>query len=92
MEEKPHNETNVDWIQYFFADEYHDLKLTEKLSAGNREYHSANSVVLNRDTAYTLDNLSMDATTDQRFQDKVKYLCYYRDTGIDVFLCFEKIT
>ena len=62
----PAIETNVDWIQIFFADEYHDLKITQKLSAENTGYHSANDVAPNRDITAALDNLTMAATAYQR--------------------------
>ena len=47
------------WIgfKYFFADDYHNFNLTQKLSAGQTGYHSANAMVLTRDIAYLLDNL-----------------------------------
>ena len=60
----PAIETNVDWIQFFFTDEYHKLKITQKPSAGNTGYHSANALVPNGDIAYEMDNLTTDATTD----------------------------
>ena len=48
------------------ANEYHDLKLNQNLSARNTGYHSSNYVVPNGDIASALDNLSMVATADQR--------------------------
>ena len=55
------------WIGFkeFFADEYHSLKLTQKLSAGQTGYHSANVVVPTRDKTSALDNLALSATADQ---------------------------
>ena len=59
------------WVQYYFADEYRNLKITQKLSAGQIGYHIANTVVLTGDIASNLDNLAMVATT---YQSHVKKL------------------
>ena len=55
------------WIGFkkFFADEYHDLKITHKLSTGQTGYHNGNDMVLTRDMSSVLDNLTTDATADQ---------------------------
>ena len=63
--------TNQTWIgtKKFFADEYHDLNLTQKRSTGNIRYASTDNVVLNRDIASTLDKLVMYAYADQSDMD-----------------------
>ena len=48
-----------------FVDEYHNLKLTQKLSAVNKVYHSAKNVFPNGYIASTLDKLTIATTTDQ---------------------------
>ena len=55
----------------FFADKYHNLKLNQKLSAGNMGCHSKNTAVLTRDIASVLANLAMTATMDQRHTEKL---------------------
>ena len=50
--------------RFIFADEYHDLNLTQKLSAGDTGYKSVNYVLPKRDVISTLYNLVMDATVD----------------------------
>ena len=54
-----------------FSDEYHNFKLTQKPISVNTGYQSANTVVLNRDIAYALDKLSMDATADHNHVDRL---------------------
>ena len=82
MEEKSSQRTNMDWVQYFFTDEYHDLKLTHNMSAGQTGYHTANSVVPTGDTTSTLDKLEMDATTDQNHVDQMmKKICQLTKTN-----------
>ena len=58
-------------IGFFFspADKYHDLKLTQNLSAGVTGYQRANDVVPNGEISFTLDNLAMDATVEQDHLD-----------------------
>ena len=53
------------WIIFkkYYADKYHDLKLTHELSTGNTLYHSAYDVVLNGDIDSTLDKTTMAATS-----------------------------
>ena len=62
---KSHKWTNVDWVQEFFEDYYHNLNLAQKLSAGQIGYNSANAVVPIRGIDSTLDNLGLAATADQ---------------------------
>ena len=71
MQEKSRGQTNMDWIIDFFVDEYHDLKITYKMRAGNTGYHSANAVVQNWDIDFTLDNLKMTAKADQIHMDQM---------------------
>ena len=52
-------------------DEYHDLSLTEKLSALHIGYQRVNAVVPNGDIAATLDNLEMSVTANQRHVDQM---------------------
>ena len=54
-----------------FADQYHDLKITQKLSTGQTGYHSANYVVLTGDISSTLDNLVITTTTYQSHMDQL---------------------
>ena len=48
-----------------FTGEYHNLKLTQKLSAGHTGYHSADDVVMTGDIASALEKHSMEKTVDQ---------------------------
>ena len=57
------------WIQYCFAEKYHDLKITSKLSEGNKGYHSANSVSPNGDISSALNNLKITSTMYQSHVD-----------------------
>ena len=59
------------WVQYYFADEYRNLKITQMLSAGQIGYYIANTVVLTGDIASNLDNLAMVATTYQSHVEKL---------------------
>ena len=54
-----------------FVYEYKDLKLTQNPSTGNIEYHSANTVVQNREITSTLDNLSIAATMNHKYVDQL---------------------
>ena len=53
------------WFKNFFTDEYHDLKLTHKMSAGQMRYHISNDVVMTGYISSSLDNLTMAVTADQ---------------------------
>ena len=55
----------------FFADKYHDLKLTTNNSAGNIVYHSVDNVVPNGDIASELDNLEMAETAEKSHADQL---------------------
>ena len=66
----------------FFAEKYHDLKLTQKLSAGNTVYHIMNVVVPNGYIASALYNLAMAATADQsHVYQLVSTICQLTDTN-----------
>ena len=58
-------------MKKFFADKYHLLKLTQKLSAGNTRYHSVNVVVPTKDIASALDNLTLATTMDNIHMDQM---------------------
>ena len=58
-------------FKIIFADEHHDLKLTQKLNALNIGYHSANVVVLIGYIASAMYNLTMAATVDQNHVDQI---------------------
>ena len=66
----------MDWVQYFFADKYHDLKLTHNLSVRQTGYHSANTVVPTGDIAFSLDNLVTDSTTHQSHVNQMMSTIY----------------
>ena len=55
----------MDYIQYVFVEKNHNLKLTQKLSAGQKGYHSANGVVPTGDISYALNNLELTVTPEQ---------------------------
>ena len=76
MEGKVRKQTNMDWVQYFFTDKYHDVKLTKNLSARQTGHHSANSVIPTRDICSALDNLEMSATADQSHVDQLMKKIY----------------
>ena len=61
----------MDCIQEIFADKYHDLKLTQKLSAGQTGYHSTKAVVLTRNISYAINNLALAATADHIHVDQL---------------------
>ena len=52
-----------------FADEYHNLNITQKLSVVQTGYHSTNDVVPTRDIASTLNNLTLATTVEQIHAD-----------------------
>ena len=57
---------NMNWIQVFLqTNEYHNLKITQKLSLGLVGYTSTNNAVLILDIDSMLDNFSLAATVDQ---------------------------
>ena len=58
------------------ADDYHGLNITQKLSAENTGYHSANDMVPNGDIASALDNLEMTAIEDQSHMDQLMAIIY----------------
>ena len=53
----------------FFADRYHNLKITQKMSEGWTVYHRTNTVVLTGDIPPALDNITLDATADHIHMD-----------------------
>ena len=65
MEKKDVNQKMWIGFKKFFANEYHDLNLTQNLSVVHRGYHSVNAVVPTGDIVSTLDNLAADATEEQ---------------------------
>ena len=54
-----------------FVEEYHDLKLTQNLSARKTGYHSAKNVVPNGDIYSALENMEITAAADQRHLDQM---------------------
>ena len=64
-------QTKKTWIvlKEFFADKYHKINLTQKLSAGQTGYHSANSVVPTGVIASLLNNLTFSTTVEQSHLD-----------------------
>ena len=57
--------------RFFFADKYHNLKITQKLRTGHMGCHSANNVVLTREISPVLDNLTMVVTAYQSHVDRM---------------------
>ena len=64
MEKKYREQKNIDWDQDFSADEYHNLKITQNLSAEQMGYQSENAVVPIGDIASVLDNFELSATAE----------------------------
>ena len=71
MEEIPANKKTWIGFKKFFADKYHNFKLTQSLRAGQTGYNSTNNVVQTGDIPSLLDNLAITATLDQRHMDKL---------------------
>ena len=65
MDEKSREQKNVDWFQDFFVEKYQDLKIAQKMSAGQMGYHSTKSVVPIRNIASILDKISLYRTVDK---------------------------
>ena len=67
------NTVNQIWINFkkFFVKEYHDLKLTQKISAVQTGYHSVNNVVIMEDIEYALNNLAMAPAETQGHVDQL---------------------
>ena len=62
---------NVDWFLEVFCGKYHDLKLTQNMSAGEMGCHSARDVVPTGDISSPLDNLALAATVDKIHIEKL---------------------
>ena len=61
----------MDWVHNFFADKYHDLKLTQKLSAGQTVYHSIHTMIPTIYRSSALDNLALATTTENIHRDQL---------------------
>ena len=55
----------------FFVDEYHNIKITQKLSTGQMGRCSTNYMFLMGDIPSTLDKLNMAATANQRHAEQM---------------------
>ena len=62
---------------------FHELKTTQKLSAGRTGYHSANAVVLTRDISPVFDNIDLAAILDQSHANQLlATICHMTKTKI----------